>query len=182
MARKGGLGKGLDILIPQGVLKEDTQKEKEQVKVSPEKENGDFMVKISMVEPNKEQPRKSFDEAALNEAGALLQDGAKSLCDGDKCDELSLHVTHDTQTLQISSTPEGLAMPASTQAVQGGMVFSLQLAPLARAVERTPVAETNPAMLESLQVGAAIVERVDGAATTRNGMMHTLLRVQPAGN
>lgn len=76
MARKGGLGKGLDILIPQGVLKEDTQKEKEQVKVSPEKENGDFMVKISMVEPNKEQPRKSFDEAALNElAESIKQHG-----------------------------------------------------------------------------------------------------------
>ena len=74
--KKGGLGKGLDILIPQGVLKEDTQKEKEQVKVSPEKENGDFMVKISMVEPNKEQPRKSFDEAALNElAESIKQHG-----------------------------------------------------------------------------------------------------------
>ena len=76
MARKGGLGKGLDILIPQGVLKEDAQKEKEQIKVSPEKENGDFMVKISMVEPNKEQPRKSFDEAALNElAESIKQHG-----------------------------------------------------------------------------------------------------------
>ena len=122
------------------------------------------------------------DEAALNEAGAMLQEGAQSMCDGDKCDELSLHISHDAQTLQISSTPEGLAMPASTQAVQGGMVFSLQLAPLARVVERTPVAETNPAVLESLQVGSAIVERVDGAVTTRDGMMHTLLRVQPAGN
>ena len=122
------------------------------------------------------------DEAALKEAGVLLQDGAQSLCDGEKCDVLSLHVTHDAQTLQISSTPEVLAMSASTQSVQGGMVFSLQLAPLARVVERTPVAETNPALLESLQVGAAIVERVDGAVTTRDGMMHTLLRVQPAGN
>ncbi len=122
------------------------------------------------------------DEAALNEAGAMLQEGAQSMCDGDKCDELSLHISHDAHTLQISSTPEGLAMPASTQAVQGGMVFSLQLAPLARVVERTPVAETNPAVLESLQVGSAIVERVDGAVTTRDGMMHTLLRVQPAGN
>ena len=122
------------------------------------------------------------DEAALNEAGAMLQEGAQSMCDGDKCDELSLHISHNAQTLQISSTPEGLAMPASTQAVQGGMVFSLQLAPLARVVERTQVAETNPAVLESLQVGSAIVERVDGAVTTRDGMMHTLLRVQPAGN
>ena len=73
-------------------------------------------------------------------------------------------------------------MPTSSQSVQGGMVFSLQLAPLVRAVERTSVSCSNPEVCESLQVGAAIVERVDGAATTRDGMMHTLLRVQPAGN
>ena len=122
------------------------------------------------------------DTAALNEAGSMLQDGVKQLCPGDKCNALSLHVTHDSNALQVSSSPERLTMPASSRPVEGGMVFSLQLAPLARAVERTPVAETNPEICESLQVGAAIVERVDGAATTRDGMMHTLLRVQPAGN
>jgi hypothetical protein len=119
------------------------------------------------------------DTATLNEAGAMLQGGAKSLCSGDA---ISLHVTHDTNTLLVSSTPEGIAMPTSSQPVQGGMVFSLQLAPLARAVERTSVSCSNPEVCESLQLGASIVERVDGAATTRDGMMHTLLRVQPAGN
>lgn len=119
------------------------------------------------------------DTATLNEAGAMLQGGAKSLCSDDA---ISLHVTHDTNTLLVSSTPEGIAMPTSSQPVQGGMVFSLQLAPLARAVERTSVSCSNPEVCESLQVGASIVERVDGAATTRDGMMHTLLRVQPAGN
>lgn len=72
MARKGGLGKGLDILIPQGVLKEEIKSEKENL-IS---EKEDFMVKISMVEPNKEQPRKSFDETTLSElADSIKQHG-----------------------------------------------------------------------------------------------------------
>lgn len=72
MGRKGGLGKGLDILIPQGVLKEEPKVEKENTDL----EKGDFMVKISMIEPNKDQPRKSFDEAALSElADSIKQYG-----------------------------------------------------------------------------------------------------------
>ena len=74
MGRKGGLGKGLDILIPQGVLKEESKMEvKKENTVS---EKADFMVKISMIEPNKDQPRKSFDEAALSElADSIKQYG-----------------------------------------------------------------------------------------------------------
>lgn len=76
MAKKGGLGKGLDILIPQGVLREDSKKKKVSEKVSQEGETVNFMVKISMVEPNKEQPRKVFDEDALNElAQSIKQHG-----------------------------------------------------------------------------------------------------------
>ena len=72
MGRKGGLGKGLDILIPQGVLKEESKEENQKS----ENETADFMVKISLVEPNKEQPRKDFDEAALNElADSIRQYG-----------------------------------------------------------------------------------------------------------
>lgn len=72
MGRKGGLGKGLDILIPQGVLKEEAKEEKQNAV----HETADFMVKISLVEPNKEQPRKSFDEAALAElADSIKQYG-----------------------------------------------------------------------------------------------------------
>lgn len=72
MGRKGGLGKGLDILIPQGVLKEEAKIEKE----SSITEKNDFMVKISMVEPNKDQPRKSFDEESLAElADSIKQHG-----------------------------------------------------------------------------------------------------------
>ena len=70
--RKGGLGKGLDILIPQGVLKEEPKEEKQ----NSTQEKADFMVKISLVEPNKEQPRKIFDEGALAElADSIKQYG-----------------------------------------------------------------------------------------------------------
>lgn len=72
MGRKGGLGKGLDILIPQGVLKEELKEEKQQQM----HETADFTVKISLVEPNKEQPRKTFDKDALAElAESIKQHG-----------------------------------------------------------------------------------------------------------
>lgn len=62
MARKGGLGKGLDSLIPKSVLKEEPIKAKEKKETA-----ADFEVKISLIEPNKEQPRKNFDEKSLAE-------------------------------------------------------------------------------------------------------------------
>lgn len=73
MGRKSGLGKGLDILIPQGVLHEDAHAEK---KENVSRETSDFTVKISMVEPNREQPRKVFEEDALAElAESIKQHG-----------------------------------------------------------------------------------------------------------
>lgn len=68
-ARKGGLGKGLDSLIPSG--KENTASvKKENVKVKEvvkEVVKDELFVKISKVEPNKDQPRKDFNEDALIE-------------------------------------------------------------------------------------------------------------------
>lgn len=81
MARKSGLGKGLDILIPQGVMKNDNSEKKAEKKQNTdsnadEKVAADFEVKISLVEPNKEQPRKNFEEDALNElADSIKQHG-----------------------------------------------------------------------------------------------------------
>lgn len=83
MARKSGLGKGLDILIPQSAMKNDnsekkTERERKQNtdSNSDEKSAADFEVKISLVEPNKEQPRKNFEEDALNElADSIKQHG-----------------------------------------------------------------------------------------------------------
>lgn len=72
--KRSGLGKGLDSLIP------DTKIEKKVTKpvVKEEKTagNGQIMMKINDVEPNREQPRKNFDEDALLElADSIKQFG-----------------------------------------------------------------------------------------------------------
>lgn len=60
-----GLGKGLDSLIPNAVGEAKVKKEvKEQ---APEAKGPETIVKITKVEPNREQPRKNFDEDALQE-------------------------------------------------------------------------------------------------------------------
>lgn len=73
-AKKGGLGKGLDSLIPQktNTLQESLDKENKQYK-----DNKDaIMVDIQKVEPNRNQPRKNFDEDALLElADSIKQFG-----------------------------------------------------------------------------------------------------------
>lgn len=63
MARKKGLGKGLDTLIPKGVVGPDKPEASEEVKAA----KPDQYVKITKVEPNRNQPRKKFDEDALQE-------------------------------------------------------------------------------------------------------------------
>ena len=68
-SRKSGLGKGLDALITNNVGTRSASEEKEQE----EKEKADFMVKITKVEPNREQPRKKFDEDALLELAESLK-------------------------------------------------------------------------------------------------------------
>ena len=62
---KKGLGKGLDSLIPKMEVNEISSKPKRQVSEIVEK--GIMTVKINLVEPNRNQPRKSFDEDALVE-------------------------------------------------------------------------------------------------------------------
>ena len=65
-----GLGKGLDALIP---VSNDVKNSKK-ANGSSEKEKGqEILVKITMVEPNREQPRKSFDEEALNELAESIK-------------------------------------------------------------------------------------------------------------
>lgn len=61
-----GLGKGLDSLIPNAVGEAKAKKEiKDNVKE--EKGGAEIIVKITAVEPNRKQPRKNFDEDALQE-------------------------------------------------------------------------------------------------------------------
>ncbi len=65
-AKARGLGKGLDALIPnvQGPKKAE---EKAEGTISAEDKGQEKLVKITKIEPNREQPRKNFDEDALQE-------------------------------------------------------------------------------------------------------------------
>lgn len=73
-----GLGKGLDSLIPNALGETKTKKETA-VKSKTETTEGkepQTLVKITKVEPNREQPRKNFDEDALQElADSIKQFG-----------------------------------------------------------------------------------------------------------
>lgn len=85
--KRNGLGKGLDSLIPDKSEKigKSTAKNVEkpkivnsQVKVSEENDikTGELKLKINQVEPNRDQPRKEFDEDALLElADSIKQYG-----------------------------------------------------------------------------------------------------------
>ena len=70
---KRGLGKGLDALIPSGTKVAETSMSGMEDNKS---EEGSTMVKIIKVEPNRDQPRKNFDEDSLQElADSIKQFG-----------------------------------------------------------------------------------------------------------
>lgn len=75
MALKRGLGKGLDSLIPTNVMMESEVKHATVSTASSDEEgkDGTLMVKLSKVEPNREQPRKNFDEDSLQELAESLK-------------------------------------------------------------------------------------------------------------
>ena len=56
--KKGGLGRGLDALFADNAVDE---------------QNGVVSLRISEIEPNRDQPRKQFDEAALADLAASIQ-------------------------------------------------------------------------------------------------------------
>lgn len=66
-----GLGKGLDALIPSGINEKSEKTEKQ--KKTEEKSGGETIVNITKVEPNREQPRKNFDEDALLELAESIK-------------------------------------------------------------------------------------------------------------
>lgn len=72
-----GLGKGLDSLIPNAVGEAKVKKESKAESKEEKREDGkETVVKITMVEPNRKQPRKNFDEDALQElADSIKQFG-----------------------------------------------------------------------------------------------------------
>lgn len=82
--KKSGLGRGLDALFPEKTVQSKpkivkTVKEEKKVAVDTKKSsqqetsNGERMMKISMIEPNREQPRKKFDEDALQELSESIK-------------------------------------------------------------------------------------------------------------
>lgn len=82
--KKSGLGRGLDALFPEKTVQSKpktvkTVKEEKKVAVDTKKSsqqetsNGEKMMKISMIEPNREQPRKKFDEDALQELSESIK-------------------------------------------------------------------------------------------------------------
>lgn len=71
VARKGGLGKGLDTLIPN--QRKAEQRTKQDVVVEKVIKKEEVMVKVTEIEPNREQPRKNFDEDALLELAESIR-------------------------------------------------------------------------------------------------------------
>ena len=82
--KKSGLGRGLDALFPEKTVQSKpktvkTVKEEKKVAVDTKKSsqqetsNGERMMKISMIEPNREQPRKKFDEDAFQELSESIK-------------------------------------------------------------------------------------------------------------
>ena len=73
MAVKKGLGKGLDSLIPKTESKGTTVEAPVAKKPSSEHAADAVMMDIKKVEPNREQPRKTFGEDALNELAESIK-------------------------------------------------------------------------------------------------------------
>ena len=67
MTKKTGLGKGLDALFASTV---EEEKKEEEIKAG-EKIN---KLKVIEIEPNREQPRKIFDEEALEELANSIKE------------------------------------------------------------------------------------------------------------
>ena len=64
MTKKSGLGKGLDALLLNNVVEEEKIKEGEMVQ----------SLKLIEVEPNRNQPRRNFDEESLEELSNSIKE------------------------------------------------------------------------------------------------------------
>ena len=63
--KKTGLGKGLDALFADNLLKQDELNDNQTEKI--------HKIKVVEIEPNREQPRRSFDEDALDELASSIK-------------------------------------------------------------------------------------------------------------
>ena len=77
VARKGGLGKGLgkglDALIPEESSRKVIANPKKETVIEKVIKKEEVMMKVSDIEPNREQPRKHFDEDALLELSESIK-------------------------------------------------------------------------------------------------------------
>ena len=79
MANKGGLGRGFASLMGLNDIDELTQPQQQQHAPATENvgdaQSGDNVVRLSLldIDPNREQPRKNFDEEALNELAESIR-------------------------------------------------------------------------------------------------------------
>lgn len=71
--KKSGLGKGLDSLIPKQSVEKKTVPAKPETVVKTVVKKEEIKLRISEVEPNREQPRKKFDEDALLELSESIK-------------------------------------------------------------------------------------------------------------
>ena len=76
---KGGLGKGLDALLPQAEREAETSKKISEPSAKAKKEGKDgaeVFIDVDLLQPNPHQPRKEFDEKALqNLADSIKENG-----------------------------------------------------------------------------------------------------------
>ena len=76
---KGGLGKGLDALLPQAEREAETSKKISEPSVKAKKEGKDgaeVFIDVDLLQPNPHQPRREFDEEALqNLADSIKENG-----------------------------------------------------------------------------------------------------------
>lgn len=73
MAAKKGLGKGLDSLIPKTESKKTTSENDSNVSTAEERAQGAVLIDLKKVEPNRDQPRKKFDEDSLNDLAESIK-------------------------------------------------------------------------------------------------------------
>lgn len=67
--KRGGLGKGLDSLIPEAIIKTDIKKSS----IENKEEISEVKININKIEPNRNQPRKDFDEDTLFELSESIK-------------------------------------------------------------------------------------------------------------
>lgn len=65
---KGGLGKGIDALIPKTLIKQERSEQQTLVDESTGTTTGTYLIDIERIRPNPFQPRREFDENEIGRA------------------------------------------------------------------------------------------------------------------